>query len=137
REAAEPAAPARIDTAGEEKPPLPASKPAATDRAAPLIAALGPAVLRLAEPQNATMADLLHSDTAKGPDGHIARSWARIGAREAEERLQRLNADYAALADERDRLRERVRELEQTLFLAHAPQRPPQTARVPPDDSFG
>ena len=83
------------------------------------------------------MTDLLRWDTAKGSDGHIARFWAHIGTREAEEQLERLSADYAELVGERDRLRERVRELEQMLSLSQAPQPPPQTARLLPDNSFG
>jgi len=151
REAAEPAAAridnvridnaridgARIGTASVAKPPLAAPESAATDRTAALVVALGPADPRLPDPQAATVTDLLRWDTAKGSDGHIARFWAHIGTREAEEQLERLSADYAELVGERDRLRERVRELEQMLSLSQAPQPPPQTARLLPDNSFG
>src|SRR5204863_199522 len=62
---------------------------------------------------------------------------ARIAARDAEEQLERLAADYAELVDERDRLRERVRELEQSLSVSQAAQDSPQPAKGPPDNSFG
>jgi hypothetical protein len=147
REAAEPAAAAwsgmarigtaRIDRASEAKPSLPASEPAATDRAARLIAALAPADPRLPDPQGANPADMLRWDIVKGADGRVSRLWGRIGANETEEQFRRLSADYAELVEERDRLRERISELEQTLFLSQAPQAPRQLARVPPDDSFG
>ena len=83
------------------------------------------------------MAGLLRQDAAKASDSYIARLWARIAARDAEEQLERLAADYAELVDERDRLRERVRELEQSLSLSQAPQDSPQPAKGPPDNSFG
>ena len=143
-----PASAASLATASEPKPTLAASAPAVIDRAPPpLIAALGPADARLSDarlpdarlpdPLFATVADLFRRDTAKATDGYLARLWARIGARDAEEQLERLAAEYAELVSERDQLRERVRELEQTLSLSQAPQDPAQPAKVPPDNSFG
>jgi hypothetical protein len=143
-----PASAASLATASEPKPTLAASAPAVIDRAPPpLIAALGPADARLpdarlpdarlADPLSATVADLFRRDTAKPTDGYLARLWARIAARDAEEQLERLAAEYAELVSERDQLRERVRELEQTLSLSQAPQDPAQPAKVPPDNSFG
>jgi hypothetical protein len=143
-----PASAASLATASEPKPTLAASAPAVIDRAPPpLIAALGPADARLSDarlpdarlpdPLFATVADLFRRDTAKATDGYLARLWARIGARDAEEQLERLAAEYAELVSERDQLRERVRELEQTLSLSQAPQDPAQPAKAPPDNSFG
>ena len=141
-----PASGARIETASaatEPKPALAVSAAAAIDRAPPpLIAALGPADPRLSDPWAsdplaANVADLLRRDAAKASDSYIARLWARIAARDAEEQLERLAADYAELVDERDRLRERVRELEQSLSVSQAPQDSPQPAKGPPDNSFG
>ena len=149
-----PASGARIDTASaatETKPAFDASAPAAIDRAPPLIAALGQADPRLSDPRlpdarlpdplAANVADLLRRDdakaSAKAPDSHIVRLWARIATRDAEEQLERLATDYAELVDERDRLRERVRELEQSLSLSQAPPDSPQPAKGPPDNSFG
>lgn len=138
-----PASAASLATASEPKPTLAASAPAVIDRAPPpLIAALGPADARLPDarlpdPLSATVADLFRRDAAKPTDGYLARLWARIAAREAEEQLERLAAEYAELVSERDQLRERVRELEQTLSLSQAPQDPAQPAKVPPDNSFG
>src|SRR5947208_10382863 len=144
-----PASGARIETASaptEPRPALAASVPAAIDRAPPsLIPALGqtdPRLpdlrlpdARLSDPLAANVAGLLRQDAAKASDSYIARLWARIAARDAEEQLERLAADYAELVDERDRLRERVRELEQS--LSQAPQDSPQPAKMPPDNSFG
>src|SRR5438874_9872072 len=141
-----PASGARIETASaatESKPTptLAASAPAVIDRAPPpLIAALGQtdprlSDARLSDPLAANVAGLLRQDAAKTSDSYIARLWARIAAREAEEPVGRLAADYAELVDERDRLRERVRELEQS--LSQAPQDSPQPAKGPPDNSFG
>ena len=143
-----PASAASLATASEPKPMLPASVPAVMDRAPPpLIAALGPADARLPDarlpdarlpdPLSATVADLFRRDAAKPTDGYVARLWARLGARGAEEQLERLAAEYAELVSERDQLRERVRELEQTLSLSQAPQDPAQPAKLPPDNSFG
>jgi len=136
-----PASGARIETASaatEPKPTLAASAPAVIDRAPPpLIAALGQTDPRLPDPLAANVAGLLRQDAAKASDSYIARLWARIAARDAEEQLERLAADYAELVDERDRLRERVRELEQSLSLSQAPQDSPQPAKGPPDNSFG
>jgi len=143
-----PASAASLATASEPKPTLAASAPAVIDSAPPpLIAALGPAAAwlsdarlpdaRLPDPLSATVADLFRRDAAKPTDGYLARLWARIAAREAEEQLERLAAEYAELVSERDQLRERVRELEQTLSLSQAPQDPAQPAKVPPDNSFG
>src|SRR5689334_11682529 len=143
-----PASAASLATASEPKPTLAASAPAVIDRAPPpLIAAFGPAAAwlsdarlpdaRLPDPLSATVADLFRRDTAKVSDGYLARLWARIAARDAEEQLERLAAEYAELVSERDQLRERVRELEQTLSLSQAPQDPAQPAKVPPDNSFG
>ena len=143
-----PASAASLATASEPKPTLAASAPAVIDRAPPpLIAALGPADARLSDarlpdarlpdPLFATVADLFRRDTAKATDGYLARLWARIGARDAEEQLERLAAEYAELVSERDQLRERVRELEQTLSLSHAPPDSAQPAKAPPDNSFG
>ena len=124
--------------ATEPKPTLAASAPAVIDRAPPpLIAALGQTDPRLPDPLAANVAGLLRQDAAKASDSYIARLWARIAARDAEEQLERLAADYAELVDERDRLRERVRELEQSLSLSQAPQDSPQPAKGPPDNSFG
>ena len=144
-----PASGARIETASaatEPKPALAVSAAAAIDRAPPpLIAALGQTDPRLSDPRlpdprlsdplAANVARLLRQDAAKTSDSYIARLWARIAARDAEEQLERLAADYAELVDERDRLRERVRELEQS--LSQAPQDSPQPAKMPPDNSFG
>ena len=139
-----PASGARIETASaatEPKPALAVSAAAAIDRAPPpLIAALGQtdprlSDARLSDPLAANVAGLLRQDAAKTSDSYIARLWARIAARDAEEQLERLAADYAELVDERDRLRERVRELEQS--LSQAPQDSPQPAKMPPDNSFG
>lgn len=141
-----PASAAPIAT--ETKPALAAAAPDAVDRAPPpLIAALGPADARLPDarlpdarlpdPLSATVADLFRRDGAKVSDGYLARLWARIAARDAEEQLERLAADYAELVSERDQLRERVRELEQTLSLSQAPQDSLQPAKMPPDNSFG
>ena len=134
-----PASGARIETASaptEPRPALAASVPAAIDRAPPsLIPALGQTDPRLPVPLAANVAGLLRQDAAKTSDSYIARLWARIAARDAEEQLERLAADYAELVDERDRLRERVRELEQS--LSQAPQDSPQPAKGPPDNSFG
>ena len=144
-----PASGARIETASaptEPRPALAASVPAAIDRAPPsLIPALGQTDPRLpdlrlpdaplSDPLAANVAGLLRQDAAKASDSYIARLWARIAARDAEEQLERLAADYAELVDERDRLRERVRELEQS--LSQAPQDSPQPAKMPPDNSFG
>src|SRR5205814_6332956 len=134
-----PASGARIETASaatEPKPALAVSAAAAIDRAPPpLIAALGQTDPRLSDPLAANVAGLLRQDAAKTSDSYIARLWARIAARDAEEQLERLAADYAELVDERDRLRERVRELEQS--LSQAPQASPQPAHMPPDNSFG
>jgi|SRR5438067_831294 len=134
-----PASGARIETASaatEPKPALAVSAAAAIDRAPPpLIAALGQTDPRLSDPLAANVAGLLRQDAAKTSDSYIARLWARIAARDAEEQLERLAADYAELVDERDRLRERVRELEQS--LSQAPQDSPQPAKGPPDNSFG
>ncbi len=141
-----PASGARIETASaatEPKPALAVSAAAAIDRAPPpLIAALGQTDPRLSDPPlpdplAANVAGLLRQDAAKASDSYIARLWARIAARDAEEQLERLAADYAELVDERDRLRERVRELEQSLSLSQAPQDSPQPAKGPPDNSFG
>jgi len=144
-----PASGARIETANaanaatEPKPALAASAPAAIDRAPPpLIAALGQTDPRfpdprLPDPLAANVADRLRRDAAKVSDSYIVRLWARIAARDAEEQLERLATDYAELVDERDRLRERVRELEQSLSLSQAPQDSTQPAKVPPDNSFG
>jgi hypothetical protein len=143
-----PASAAPIATPSETKPALAASAPAAIDRAPPpLIAALGQADprfpdprlpdARLPDPLAANVADLLRRDAAKASDSYIVRLWARIAARDAEEQLERLATDYAELVDERDRLRERVRELEQSLSLSQAPQDSTQPAKVPPDNSFG
>ena len=141
-----PASGARIETASaatEPKPALAVSAAAAIDRAPPpLIAALGQtdprlSDARLSDPLAANVAGLLRQDAAKTSDSYIARLWARIAARDAEEQLERLAADYAELVDERDRLRERVRELEQSLSLSQAPQDSPQPAKGPPDNSFG
>jgi len=134
-----PASGARIETASaptEPRPALAVSAPAAIDRAPPpLIAALGQTDPRLPDPLAVNVAGLLRQDAAKASDSYIARLWARIAARDAEEQLERLAADYAELVDERDRLRERVRELEQS--LSQAPQDSPQPAKGPPDNSFG
>jgi len=141
-----PASGARIETASAPTEPKPtptlaASAPAAIDRAPPpLIAALGQTDPRLPDPRlpdplAVNVAGLLRQDAAKASDSYIARLWARIAARDAEEQLERLAADYAELVDERDRLRERVRELEQS--LSQAPQDSPQPAKGPPDNSFG
>jgi len=138
-----PASAASLATASEPKPALAVSTPTVIDRAPPpLIAALGPADARLSDarlpdPLSATVADLFRRDAAKPSDGYLARSWARIAARDAEEQLERLAAEYAELVSERDQLRERVRELEQTLSLSQAPQDPAQPAKLPPDNSFG
>ena len=143
-----PASGARIETASAATEPKPtptlaASAPAAIDRAPPpLIAALGQIDPRLSDPRlsdplAANVAGLLRQDAAKVSDSYIARLWARIAARDAEEQLERLATDYAELVDERDRLRERVRELEQSLSLSQAPQDSPQPAKGPPDNSFG
>jgi hypothetical protein len=143
-----PASAAPIATATEPKPALAAAAPDAVDRAPPpLIAALGPADARLPDarlpdarlpdPLSATVADLFRRDGAKVSDGYLARLWARIAARDAEQQLERLAADYAELVSERDQLRERVRELEQTLSLSQAPQDSLQPAKMPPDNSFG
>src|SRR5438270_2385535 len=146
-----PASGARIETASaatEPKPALAVSAAAAIDRAPPpLIAALGQTDPRLSDPRlpdprlsdplAANVAGLLRQDAAKTSDSYIARLWARIAARDAEEQLERLAADYAELVDERDRLRERVRELEQSLSLSQAPQDSTQPAKGPPDNSFG
>ena len=143
----EAASAAPIATSSEPKPALAASAPAPIDRAPPpLIAALGPADLRLSDlrlpdPLAANVADPLRRDavkaSAKASDSYIVRLWARIAARDAEEQLERLATDYAELVDERDRLRERVRELEQSLSLSQAPQDSTQPAKGPPDNSFG
>ncbi len=129
-----PASGARIETASaatEPKPALAVSAAAAIDRAPPpLIAALVQTDPRLSDPLAANVAGLLRQDAAKTSDSYIARLWARIAARDAEEQLERLE-----LVDERDRLRERVRELEQS--LSQAPQDSPQPAKGPPDNSFG
>jgi len=138
-----PASAASLATASEPKPALAVSAPTVIDRAPPpLIAALGPADARLSDarlpdPLSATVADLFRRDAAKPSDGYLARSWARIAARDAEEQLERLAAEYAELVSERDQLRERVRELEQTLSLSQAPPDSAQPAKVPPDNSFG
>ena len=155
-----PASGARIETASaptEPRPALAASVPAAIDRAPPsLIPALGQtdprlpdlrlpdarlSDARLPDPLGANVAGLLRQDaakvSAKASDSYVARLWARIAVRDAEEQLERLAADYAELVDERDRLRERVRELEQSLSLSQAPQDSPQPAKGPPDNSFG
>jgi len=143
-----PASAASLATASEPKPTLAASAPAVIDSAPPpLIAALGPAAAwlsdarlpdaRLPDPLSAAVADLFRGDAAKPSDGNLARLWARIGARDAEEQLERLAAEYAELVSERDQLRERVRELEQTLSLSQVPQDPAQPAKLPPDNSFG
>jgi hypothetical protein len=141
-----PASAAPIGTPSETKPVLAASAPAAIDRAPPpLIAALGQIDARLPDARlpdllTANVAGLLRQDAAKASatasDSYIARLWARIAARDAEEQLERLAADYAELVDERDRLRERIRELEQSLSLSQAPQ-DSQPAKGPPDNSFG
>jgi cell division septum initiation protein DivIVA len=146
-----PASGAQIETASAATEPKPtptlaASAPTVIDRAPPsLIPALGqtdPRLpdlrlpdARLSDPLAANVAGLLRQDAAKASDSYIARLWARIAARDAEEQLERLAADYAELVDERDRLRERVRELEQS--LSQAPQDSPQPAKGPPDNSFG
>lgn len=143
-----PASAASLATASDPKPTLAAPAPAVIDRAPPpLIAALGPAGARLPDarlpdarlpdPLSASVADLFRRDAAKPSDGYLTRLWARIGASAAEEQLERLAAEYAELVSERDQLRERVRELEQTLSLSQAPQDPAQPAKVPPDNSFG
>jgi len=146
-----PASGAQIETASAATEPKPtptlaASAPTVIDRAPPsLIPALGQTDPRLpdlrlpdaplSDPLAANVAGLLRQDAAKASDSYIARLWARIAARDAEEQLERLAADYAELVDERDRLRERVRELEQS--LSQAPQDSPQPAKMPPDNSFG
>ena len=132
-----PAAIARIDTTPDAKPQFPASQRAAIDDAAPLIGALGHADLRLADPQAANGIALLRWDAAGRSGGYFEQLWAPLTARETQDKLDRLSADYAELVGERDQLRARVRQLEQALSLLEPPQTPPQPARATPDTSFG
>src|SRR5437868_382080 len=97
-----PASGARIETASaatEPKPALAVSAAAAIDRAPPpLIAALGQTDPRLSDPRlpdprlsdplAANVAGPLRQDAAKTSDSYIARLWARIAARDAEEQLE-------------------------------------------------
>jgi len=68
--------------------------------------------------------------------GSLQQAWARIGTDEAEKKLERLTAEHAALAGERDQLRERVKELEDALALLQGP-RARQSAKAPPETSSG
>jgi len=125
------------NTTANTKPPFLASAPASNiARAAPSVADLAPAE-RLADPQAINAAALLRGNVTGQSGASFARLWTRIGARDAEEQLDRLSAEYAELADERDQLRERVNQLEQALALLQAPSGPLQPARAPANNSSG
>jgi hypothetical protein len=164
RDALPPSASASSNGAGAGAPPLAAPD---GDRSAPLIVALGPVDSRLpdarlsdaqladarlvdsplaearlpdsrlADAPNMNAAALPLADFAARADASVARVWARITARDAEQQLARLAADYAELATERDQLRERVKELEQTLASLQLPAGAPQAARMPADAAVG
>ena len=112
------------------------------DHTAPLTVALGPVDARLPDARlpdmpAANAAALLLSNGALRSDAFVARLWTRLGARDAEATLDRLAADYAELVSERDQLRERVKELEQTLSSLPVSPGSPQAARMPADGAVG
>jgi hypothetical protein len=127
------------------KPRAEATPPSAapdSDRTAPLIVALGPigsqlTDARLPDPLTANVAAVPLSDVAARSDAYVARLWARMMTRDTEQQLDRLAVDYAALVNERDQLRERIKELEQTLSSLQVPSGSPQAARMPADGAVG
>ena len=147
-------APQQIVEPSRETMPVPATSNGASvnatppvaapdgDRIASLIVALGPVDARLPNARlpdlpAANAAPLSLSDSAARADAYVARLWGRIGARDAEAQFDRLAADYADLVSERDQLRERVKELEQTLSSLQLPPGSPQAARMPVDGAIG
>ena len=120
---------ARVDVS--LPPSLPAPQSASAERSPAFVAALAPIGLPLGDPQITSDLSLLRGDSIVHTEGPLATLWARIGARDAEERLNRLGAAYDELSAERDRLRERVNELEQALSLLQTPAPPPQAAKAP------
>jgi hypothetical protein len=127
------------DRAREELPVAAAGPDTASNivPAAPSGADLDPAEPRLADPQAINAAALLRGNVTGQSGGSFAQLWTRIGARDAEEKLDRLSAEYAELAEERDQLRERVKQLEQGLALLPAPSGPLQPARAPANNPSG
>jgi hypothetical protein len=71
--------------------------------------------------------------------GHLQQSWTLIGLDETQKRVEQLSAEYDEIMSERNRLQDRVNELEQNLSLLQASQpSPSQIAKPPPNSSaFG
>jgi hypothetical protein len=71
--------------------------------------------------------------------GHLQQSWTLIGLDEAQKRVEQLSAEYDEIMSERNRLQDRVNELEQKLSLLQASQPSlSQVAKPPPNSSaFG
>jgi hypothetical protein len=71
--------------------------------------------------------------------GHLQQSWTLIGLDETQKRVEQLSAEYDDIMSERNRLQDRVNELEQNLSLLQASQpSPSQIAKPPPNSSaFG
>ena len=71
--------------------------------------------------------------------GHLRQSWTLIGLGETQKNVEQLRAEYDEIMSERNRLQDRVNELEQNLSQLQASQpSPSQIARAPPNGSaFG
>jgi len=71
--------------------------------------------------------------------GHLQQSWTLIGLDETQKRVEQLSAEYDDIMSERNRLQDRVNELEQNLSVLQASQPSPgQIAKPPPNSSaFG
>ena len=125
--AIEPSAQAETHVDVALPPSLPAPQSASAERSPAFVAALAPIGLPLGDPQTTSDLSVLRGDNIGHADGHFGSLWARIVARDADERLNRLGAAYDELSAERDRLRELVNELE----LALSQMSPPQAAKAP------
>ena len=71
--------------------------------------------------------------------GHLQQSWTFISRDETQKSVEQLSAEYDEIMGERNRLQDRVNELQQSLSLLQASQpSPSQIAKPPPNSSvFG
>lgn len=81
----------------------------------------------------------LTAGSAGFASGHLQQSWTLISLDETQKRVEQLSAEYDEIMSERNRLQDRVNELEQNLsLLQDSHPSPSQIANPPPNSSaFG
>lgn len=135
------AAAAGIDPIEAAKPTIAGAELDRTDRVLSLSRPFGSLDRDLARDLASTLSTSLAATLADPPvklaNGHLLQAWVQVGLGSSEEGLQRLSAEYDAIVDERDRLRQRVSDLEQQLSLLEPRPAPAQAAAARQDSTTG